>query len=128
MDEVCILVCEWHKYVVLKKTRHCGISDRRVGELSTSIREQAHLCDTWTRAGFCKLARCSLSTFVVIVAENKYVCRSFGSTLRILSITGPKSMSNSLSASSMTCIYTVSTSAKVNELEAEKTDQVFQVP
>lgn len=54
------------------------------------------------RTGFDKLARWSFATFVVIVAEKRYVVRSFGMTFRILSMIGPKSMSSSLSASSRT--------------------------
>jgi hypothetical protein len=62
----------------------------------------SHLVDTSTRTGFDKLARCSLATLVVIVAENKYVVRSLGIALRMPSISGPKSMSNRRSASSRT--------------------------
>ena len=61
------------------------------------------IVDTSTLMGFIKLARCSLATFVVIVAEKRYVVRSFGITFRILSMTGPKSISNRRSASSKTC-------------------------
>lgn len=61
-----------------------------------------HFSDTSTRTGFDKLARCSLATLVVIVAENRYVVRSLGIAFRILSIIGPKSMSSNLSASSKT--------------------------
>jgi hypothetical protein len=62
----------------------------------------AHFVDTSTLTGFVKLARCSFATFVVIVAENKYVVRSVGIILRILSRTAPKSRSSNLSASSST--------------------------
>lgn len=62
----------------------------------------AHFDETSTFTGFVKLALCSLETLVVIVAENKYVVRSFGIAFKIWSIVGPKSMSNSLSASSIT--------------------------
>lgn len=55
------------------------------------------------RTGFDKLARWSFATFVVIVAEKRYVVRSLGMTFRILSMIGPKSMSSNLSASSRTC-------------------------
>src|ERR1700722_6466268 len=58
--------------------------------------------ETSILAGFVKLARCNLVTFVVIVAEKRYVVRSFGMTLRILSIIGPKSISKRRSASSRT--------------------------
>ena len=57
---------------------------------------------TSTRTGFDKLARWSLATLVVIVAEKRYVVRSFGMSFKILSSFGPKSMSSSLSASSST--------------------------
>lgn len=65
--------------------------------------DSTHFDDTSTRTGLFKLARCSFATLVVMVAENKYVFRSFGITLRILSMMGPKSISSSRSASSMTC-------------------------
>lgn len=61
-----------------------------------------HFVETSTLTGFDKLALCSLATFVVIVAEKRYVVRSFGMTFKILSITGPKSMSSRRSASSRT--------------------------
>ena len=46
-----------------------------------------------TRAGSRREARSRDSTLEVIVAENRYVWRSLGRTLRILSITAPKSKS-----------------------------------
>ena len=61
-----------------------------------------YFVDTSTRTGFDKLARWSLATLVVIVAENKYVVRSFGMAFRMASMSGPKSMSNKRSASSRT--------------------------
>lgn len=61
-----------------------------------------YLEETSTLTGFDRLARCNFATLVVMVAENKYVVRSLGITLRILSMTGPRSRSNSLSASSRT--------------------------
>lgn len=67
-----------------------------------SPKVKTHFEDTSTRIGLFRLARCSLSTLVVIVAENRNVFRSFGITFRILSMIGPKSMSSSLSASSIT--------------------------
>ena len=61
--------------------------------------------DTSTRTGFVKLARCSLATFVVIVAEKRYVVRSLGINLRILSMASLNSRLSSRSASSMTCTH-----------------------
>ena len=46
----------------------------------------AHFAETSTLTGLVKLARWSLATLVVIVAENRYVVRSLGSILRILSL------------------------------------------
>lgn len=54
------------------------------------------------RRGLEREARWSDSTLELSVAEKRYVRRSRGRTLRILSRIGPKSMSRSLSASSMT--------------------------
>lgn len=59
--------------------------------------------DTSIRTGFVRLALCNLATFVDIVAENKYVVRSFGISFKIVSNTGPKSISRRRSASSNTC-------------------------
>ncbi|OMH82387.1 hypothetical protein AX774_g4126 [Zancudomyces culisetae] len=58
--------------------------------------------DTSIFTGFFSDARWSFATFVVIVAENKYVLRSIGISRRIFSIFGPKSISSSRSASSIT--------------------------
>ena len=55
-----------------------------------------------TRKGLESDARCRDSTFEDIVAEKRYVRRSRGRTLRILSRMGPKSRSSRRSASSMT--------------------------
>lgn len=55
------------------------------------------------RRGLDREARCRDSTLELMVAEKRHVRRpSRGSTLRILSRMGPKSMSSNLSASSMT--------------------------
>ena len=70
--------------------------------LSPGMNWKTHLDETSTLIGLFKLARCSLSTLVVMVAENKNVFRSLGMTLRILSMIGPKSISSNRSASSMT--------------------------
>ena len=64
--------------------------------------QRTYFVDTSTRIGFVKLARCSFATLVVIVAEYRYVVRSFGIVFRIASISGPKSISNRRSASSST--------------------------
>lgn len=64
--------------------------------------KSTNFSETSTRTGFDKLARCNFWTLVVIVAENRYVVLSFGMSLRILSIIGPKSKSSSRSASSKT--------------------------
>lgn len=69
----------------------------------TLVISDAHFVETSTLTGFVRLARCNFATLVVIVAEKRYVVRSVGSTLRILSKTAPKSRSSSLSASSSTC-------------------------
>ena len=68
-----------------------------------TVEKRSYFVETSTRTGFAKLARWSLATFVVIVAEYKYVVRSFGMALRIASISAPKSISNKRSASSRTC-------------------------
>jgi hypothetical protein len=66
------------------------------------VRQTPYFVDTSTRTGFDKLARWSLATLVVIVAENRYVVRSLGMALSMASISRPKSMSNKRSASSRT--------------------------
>ena len=66
------------------------------------IAKSTYFLETSTRTGFSRLARCNFATLVVIVAENKNVFLSFGMTLRILSMAGPKSISNRRSASSIT--------------------------
>ena len=68
-----------------------------------TVGKPIYFVETSTRTGLDKLARWSLATFVVIVAEYKYVVRSFGMALRIASISSPKSISNKRSASSRTC-------------------------
>lgn len=78
--------------------------------------------DTSSLTGSRNEARCSLATLVVIVAENKYVCRlSLGITLRILSMTGPKSRSSNLSASSMTCVW-----KSISQLQPRARDHACQ--
>lgn len=64
--------------------------------------DETNFDDTSTRTGFDKLALCSLATLVVIVAEKRYVVRSFGMTFNILSMLAPKSRSSRRSASSRT--------------------------
>ena len=80
--------------------------DEKKSELrraTKTVGKLIYFVETSTRTGFDKLARWSLATFVVIVAEYKYVVRSFGMAPRIASISGPKSISNKRSASSRTC-------------------------
>jgi hypothetical protein len=72
--------------------------------MSAMIRAgRTYFDDTSTLTGLFRLARWSLATFVVMVAEKRYVLRSFGMTFKILSMMGPKSISSNLSASSMIC-------------------------
>lgn len=75
--------------------------------------------ETSTRMGFTRLALWSFATFVVMVAENKYVVRSVGMTLRIWSMSGPKSMSRRRSASSIT--YTTVGTGGVRDVGKKRT-------
>ncbi len=63
--------------------------------------------DTSTLTGSLREARWSFWTFLVIVAEYRYVVRSLGMTLSILSTSSSKSMLRMRSASSMTRNLTV---------------------
>jgi len=88
------------------------------------VRQAPYFVDTSTRTGFDKLARWSLATLVVIVAENKYVVRSFGIALRIASMSGPKSMSSKRSASSRTLrVATLGLTAR-NRTKEEPTERL----
>ena len=78
---------------------------------------EADFEDTSTLMGFDRLALCSLATLVVIVAENRYVFLSFGMTLRILSMIGPKSISRSRSASSNTLLEGFSSTPHRKEMK-----------
>ena len=93
---------------------------------------QTYFDDTSTLTGLFKLARCSLATFVVMVAEKRYVFRSLGITFRILSMMGPKSISSNLSASSMICMsaagpLTVAAAYEILESLQRETLGIFQV-
>ena len=78
------------------------MSERLEGKERCEREDRTHFEETSTLTGLLSEARWSLATFEVMVAENRYVLRSLGITLRILSMMGPKSRSSSLSASSST--------------------------
>lgn len=106
VDEVEVLVLHWDEEVVLEEGRDGLVPAECRASVGTRERTgETHLEETSSLTGSRREARWSLATLVVIVAEKRYVWRcSLGMTLRMLSMTGPKSRSSKRSASSMTCV------------------------
>jgi len=81
--EMHIFMNQGDEQIILQQGGHGLVSTWMISVQLAMLMACPYFEETSTRTGFTRLALCSFATLVVMVAENKYVVRSLGMTLRI---------------------------------------------